>query len=241
MRPITGTDIIAFHKSGEDLLILTSDGHFAHVEAPWSLSRPEANAYDFITLDDDREVQILLERSTITDGEWFEDALDDNGNLIPSVADEMAGIINQDGILPSRIRGAQDANEQWKQADAEADRRAAARAHAVTKVVAFAGGNQSQAARLLGLDQSTVNKLVKKSHKRTVALVSANPGDHVPGTELGAPETDAPEGLEERPEVVDFMAANNYDADHPDELMYLVTFDDIGDIPDGFPTLIVRY
>lgn len=237
MRPITGTDIITFHKSGEDLLALTTGGQFTHLDEGDIAS----SSYDYATTTDGAEVQILLQRDTITGGDWFDDALDDNGNLIPSVADEMADIINNDGILPSRVLGAQAANQQWKQAEDEAARRAAVRAHAVANVVAFAGDNQSQAARLLGLDQSTVNKLVKKSRGRTVAIVSASSGDLVPGVELGDPEADVPEGLEERPEVVEFMAANSYDADHPDELMYLVTADDFDDIPDGFPTLIVRF
>ncbi|MFD8626670.1 hypothetical protein ACFV4E_22765 [Streptomyces hygroscopicus] len=240
MRPITGTDIITFYNSSRDFLVLTADGSFTHIDKSDITDQTEPTAYDCVDTEDG-EVQILLDASTITDGEWFEDALDDNDDLIPSVADEMADIINNDGILPSRVLGAQEANRQWKQADAEADRLAAVRAHAVAKVVAFAGGNQSQAARFLGLDQSTVNKLVKKSRSRTVALVSAGPGDLVPGVELGDPDADTPEGLEERPEVVRFMESNDYDVDHPDELMYLVPGGDIDEIPDGFPTLIVRF
>ncbi|WP_181785056.1 hypothetical protein [Streptomyces phytophilus] len=257
MRPITATDIIEFHNSGAELLVLDSTtGEFEFIEAPWPLSRPEASAYDFITLKDvfgtsegdlitenEREVQILI--ATPDGGEWHEnivdDALDESGNLRASVADEMADIINADGILPSRVLGARHAEEQWKAAAAEADRKAGARAHRVATVVAFCGGNQSEAARQLGVDQSTVNKLVKKSAMRTVALVSAAPGDRVPGRELGDPECPEIPGLMERPEVKSFFAEHDYDADHDDELMYLVTAGEIDMIPDDFPYLIVRY
>jgi hypothetical protein len=255
MRPITATDIIEFHNSGAELLVLdSSTGKFEFIEAPWPPSRPEASAYDYITLKDEfmttegdliteneREVQILLTREMVTDGDWFPDALDEDGYLIPSVADEMAAIINADGILPSRVLGARNAEEEWKAAAAEADRKAGARAHQVATVVAFCGDNQSEAARQLGIDQSTVNKLVKKSTMRTVALVSAAPGDRVPGRELGDPECPEIPGLMDRPEVKSFFTEHDYDADHDDELMYLVTAGEIDMIPDGFPCLIVRY
>jgi hypothetical protein len=45
----------------------------------------------------------------------------------------------------------------------------------------------------------------------------------------------------DRPEVKSFFAEHDYDADHDDELMYLVTAGEIDMIPDGFPYLIVRY
>jgi hypothetical protein len=169
MRPITGTDIIDFHNGRYDLLVLTADGEFTHIDAgdvaASSYDDNRATAYDFVTLDDDTEVLVLLERSTIEDGDWFPDALDDDGDLIPSVADEMADIINQDGILRSRALKAIHVGEHWKKADEAAKRLAAKRAAAVAEVVAYCGGNQSKAGRVLGLDQSTVNKLVAK-HRR---------------------------------------------------------------------------
>ncbi|WP_399559220.1 hypothetical protein OH809_45460 (plasmid) [Streptomyces sp. NBC_00873] len=158
MRPITGTDIIDFYNTCYDLLVLTANGEFDHIDG-------KGSAYEFVTIDDGDEVQVLLERSTVEDGDWFPDALTEDGDLIPSVAQEMADIINQDGILPSRALKAIHVGEHWKKADEAAKRLAAKRAAAVAEVVAYCGGNQSKAGRVLGLDQSTVNKLVAK-HRR---------------------------------------------------------------------------
>lgn len=167
MRPITGADIIDFHNTRHDLLVLTSDGEFDHIDysdVTHSLVQENrADAYSFITTKDAREVQVLLERSTIDDGEWFPDALNDSADLIPAVADEMADIINNDDILPSRAMKAVEAGKEWKRAEEKANQLASQRAQAVAEVVAYCGGNQSQAARILQLDQSTVNKLVKKA------------------------------------------------------------------------------
>ena len=161
MRPITG----AFYNTRYDLLVLTADGEFDHIDG-------EGSAYEFITIDD-TEVQVLLERSTVEDGDWFPDALTDEGDLIPAMADEMASIINHDGILPSRALKAVQAGEDWKRDEDVAQRSAARRAAAVAEVVAYSGGNQSAAARTLGLDQSTVNKLVAKHRRAAEAGVGS--------------------------------------------------------------------
>jgi hypothetical protein len=160
MNPITATDIIDFHNGRADLLALTETGEFTHLD--YNNVDGRADAYSY-TDTEDGEVQILLERTTITDGEWFPDALDDDGNLIPSIAQEMAAIINQDGILPSRAAKAVEASKRWTAAVDHTNALALTRAAAVAEVVDIVGGNQSEAARVLGLDQSTVNKLVKKA------------------------------------------------------------------------------
>jgi transcriptional regulator with GAF, ATPase, and Fis domain len=166
MRPITGADVIDFHETRYDLLVLDYSGEFAHIDygdvKSSSYQDNRASSYDFVITQDDEQVQVLLERSTIDEGEWFPEALDDEGDLAPSVADEMADIINSDGILPSRAMKAVEASKQWKEAEEETNRLALERAKAVTEVVAYCGGNQSKASRVLGLDQSTVNKLVRK-------------------------------------------------------------------------------
>ncbi|MEU2098647.1 hypothetical protein ABZ741_21540 [Streptomyces globisporus] len=167
MRPITGADIIDFYNSRDDLLVLTSEGEFTTIDYSACVSSPyqdnRATAYDYIALDDDTQVQVMMERSTIDEGEFFPDALTDEGDLMPSVADEMADIINNDGILPGRAMKAIEAGKDWKETAEEADRLAMKRAIAVAEVVAYCGGNQSAAGRILSLDQSTVNKLVKKA------------------------------------------------------------------------------
>jgi hypothetical protein len=160
MRPITGQDIIDFHNSQYDLLVI-QDNDFAHLDE----SDVEANAFshDYVTTDDGDEVQIILRRSSIDEQEWFPDCLDGNGDLIPSVADEMAELVNSDSIQPARAMAAIELGQQWAEASKKADELALARAKKVAEFVAWCGGNQSHAARVLGLDQSTVNKLVKKA------------------------------------------------------------------------------
>lgn len=166
MRPITGADIINFYNSRDGLLALNSKGEFVHLEAH-EITEGYASAYAFVVTDEGEEVQILTSRSTISDGDWYPDPLDDNGALIPAVAQEMADIINSDGILPSRALKAIRAGEDWKKDEEVAQQSAARRAAAVSEVVAYCGGNQSAAARTLGLDQSTVNKLVAKHRRAT--------------------------------------------------------------------------
>jgi hypothetical protein len=167
MQPITGADVIDFYSGRSDLLVLTSGGDFTTIDysnvAHSSMSGGRVDAYSFVTTEDGGEVQVLLERSTLDEGEWLPDALDDNGNLIPSVANEMADIINGDGILSSRAMKATEAGRQWKESEEKTHRLALERAKAVAEVVAYCGGNQSEAARVLEIDQSTVNKLVKKA------------------------------------------------------------------------------
>lgn len=165
MRPITGTDIIDYYNARDGgILSLSADGEFVSLNSAW-ITDGTPSAYAYVSTDEG-EFQTLLSVGTITDGDWYPDALDDNGKLIPAVADEMADIINQDGILPSRARKAIQAGEDWKRDEAVAQQSAARRAAAVAEVVAYCGGNQSAAGRVLGLDQSTVNKLVAK-HRRT--------------------------------------------------------------------------
>ncbi|MFE9855539.1 hypothetical protein [Streptomyces sp. NPDC005780] len=167
MRPITGTDIIDFYNSRDGgILSLSAGGEYVSINAAW-ITEGTPSAYAYVTTDEG-EFQTLLSASTITDGDWYPDALDDNGKLLPAVADEMADIINRDGIVPSRARKAIRAGEEWTKADQEATKLAAQRAAAVTEVVAYCGGNQTKAGIVLGLDQSTVNKLVAK-HRRASA------------------------------------------------------------------------
>jgi len=73
-----------------------------------------------------------------------------------------------------------------------------------------------------------------------VTLVSANPGDRVPGHELGDPDCPDVPGLTDNHEVQAFFTEHGYGPDQPDELMYLVPQDNVDDIPDGFPTLTVH-
>jgi transcriptional regulator with GAF, ATPase, and Fis domain len=162
MNAITGTVVVDFYESRCDLLVLTESGEFTFLDRE-GLDGPDAGSYPFIRTLEGIEVQILLAREVIEAGDWFPDALDDRGELDPAVAEEMAGIITADGILPGRVAKAAAAGKAWADSEMETNRLALERARAVAEVVGFAGGNQSEAARHLGLDQSTVNKLVKKA------------------------------------------------------------------------------
>jgi hypothetical protein len=73
----------------------------------------------------------------------------------------------------------------------------------------------------------------------TIYLVSATPGDHVPGRELADPDCPEFPGLLERPDVTAWLDAIPYNSDHPDALVYLVIDDDPGMIPTGFEYMTV--
>lgn len=173
MRAITGTDITDFYTSRNDLLALTADGEYVHLDR--DDVEGETTTYAYATTIDGDEVQILLDRATIEEGDWFPDVLDDDGavNLTAGIADEMAQIILNDGILPSRVGKAIQAEADRKAAQQAADDEALRRADAVAEVVAYCGGNQSEAGRLLGVDQSAVNRLVAKSRKNRNASKAA--------------------------------------------------------------------
>ncbi|GAA3032004.1 DNA-binding NtrC family response regulator [Streptomyces olivoverticillatus] len=162
MRLLTGADIIDFHNSRYDTLAVTAAGEYLHLEA--DALDGETVAYSYATTETGEQAQILLTASTIDEGDWFPDALDENGDLIPSVADEMADIINSDAGLRTslQVHEIREATTAWEASVQETNRLADDRARRIAAFVQHCGGNQSYAARLLGLDQSTVNKLVRK-------------------------------------------------------------------------------
>lgn len=174
MRLLTATDITDFYNNGsDDLLALGGDVdvdcEFITLDiadiAAEDASYGQIDTRKPVTTDNGEEITVLITRTMISDGDWFPDALTEAGDLDPAVAGEMASIINNDAGLHTMVAVAEarEATAAWQGAADEADRRALARAHAVLKVVTLYGGNQSAAARHLGMDQSTVNKLVKKT------------------------------------------------------------------------------
>lgn len=166
MRPISYGDIISFHEGRADLLVLDADSKFSHIKYD-DVANGRAEAYFGIELSDGSTATVLLERKTIDDGQWFPDALDDNGDLIPGYAMDMADIINNDTLREIAINRAVDAFGEWRTSEQETNRLAMARARTVVDVVAFCKGSQTEAARRLDLDQSTVNRLVKKAQAAT--------------------------------------------------------------------------
>ncbi|MEU9606142.1 hypothetical protein [Streptomyces sp. NPDC048057] len=73
----------------------------------------------------------------------------------------------------------------------------------------------------------------------TMYLISAAPGDLVPGRELADPECPEVPGLLDRPEIAAWLAQVGYGPDAPDELVYLLAEGDAGAVPAGFEYLAV--
>ncbi|WKK24140.1 hypothetical protein QZH56_36810 [Streptomyces olivoreticuli] len=166
MRLLTGADILAFHETRYDLLVLDG-GEFTHLDRSDIEDGQRVDSYLTVTTTGGGEVQVLLERSAVVAGDWFPDALDADGTLSPVVADEMASVINCDADLRTifAVREIRALTAAWEEASAEADRLAALRACRIADFAA-ACGSQSAAARSLGMDHSTVNKLVKKAARQ---------------------------------------------------------------------------
>ncbi|WP_432051279.1 hypothetical protein [Streptomyces xiamenensis] len=182
MRPITAQDIVEFYGSHRDLLVLTTDGEYEHIdnsdveEAPY-LGERAGRPRDLVDRVDGTEVQVLLTREDVEDEDWFEGAIDEDGNLDPEIAAQMAELIMSEDLIPPRTLGAIHAAEEWEKAQANADVVALKRARLVAELVDLLGGNQSEAGRHLGLNQSVVNRLVRKAR---TAGTTPMPTEHAP-------------------------------------------------------------
>lgn len=75
------------------------------------------------------------------------------------------GVVDIHSTIDELIERVGEATEAWRRDEQAAQDSAYRRAAAVSSVVQACGGNQSEAARRLGLDQSTVNKLVRKARE----------------------------------------------------------------------------
>lgn len=166
IRLLTADDILSFYVSrrrGAQYLAV-ENGEYVYLDDDL-IADGTPRSYNPVTTINGTEARILLRQETITDGDRFPDALDDDGTLKPTVAAEMAEIVNQDAglVLDLVVERARKAAERADAAAKVAADAATARARAVTQVVSMCGGNQSEAARLLGIDQSRVNRLVAKA------------------------------------------------------------------------------
>lgn len=86
--------------------------------------------------------------------------------------------------------------------------------------------------------EAQIMSLLEVAGMGHMTLISACPGDVVPGRELSDPECPEIPGLLDRPAVRAFLAEHDYGPDNENELMYLVT--DGTPAPDGFPSLTVN-
>ena len=186
MRLLTSTDLTAFYNNtNADMLVLFLDKadedallegtpfgllDYNDIQAP-TFTRPEdLNTEEPITTSDGARAKILVKRATIEDDTWWEDAIAADGTLDPSAAHELADTLNHATGLDQivAVHEAHTAATEWESARAKADQLALRRAQAVAEVARLQG--QTMAGRTLGLDQSTVNKLVRKA--RTVEAAS---------------------------------------------------------------------
>lgn len=172
MKPITVTaqDILDFARSASrpvrenrtrpELLVL-EDGQIAYLDYGLVASGSIETGARIAVLGQG-EATILLDRSEIFGGRFGDHASDP---LTEQDAATVADTINRECGLATAAAIC-DAHEMGEAAERDAKQAQASalkRAQAVVAVVGLCGGNQSEAARRLGLDQSTVNKLVQKA------------------------------------------------------------------------------
>ena len=105
-RLLAATDIIDFYNGSDDLLVMVTETG-AYITLDHGDLAGRTDAYGSSTTQEGAEVVVLLERETIDAGEWFADALDEDGNLTPDTAAEMAAIINNDAGIYRRLSDAQ--------------------------------------------------------------------------------------------------------------------------------------
>jgi HNH endonuclease/Helix-turn-helix domain len=151
------------HKRGAAFLVL-ENAEFAFLGAEHIADgRPEP--YEYITTTEGTKARILLTQDIIRNGARFPGALGSDGSLLPEAAAAMAEAVNREAgfLVAVAIAEAHGMGEQAARDAAQAQASALRRAAAVAQVVELCGGNQTEAARRLGLDQSTVNKLVRKA------------------------------------------------------------------------------
>jgi propanediol dehydratase small subunit len=188
IRQLTADDILDFHasrKRGAQYLAI-ENGEFAYLDDSHIASGTPLS-YNYVTTHQDTEAQILLTQDTILEGDWF--PLDDDGRLTPETAAEMADSINDDAriTLAMAVERAHELAVVAEEDAAKAQASALARAAGVARVVSLCGGNQREAARRLGIDQSRVSRLVAKAGNATEAIADASEALTVAMTAHGMP------------------------------------------------------
>jgi predicted XRE-type DNA-binding protein len=172
VKALTATDILDFYRSRNTYLAI-ENGDYIHLGDD-DIADGSPLSYSYVTTGQGAEAYVLLARDTIVEGDWFPDALDDDSNLRPEVAAEMADIINADAgfTLTMAVERAQEVATVAEQTARDAQAAALARAAAVARVVSLCGGNQSEAARRLGIDQSRVSRLAAKASTLKESLLA---------------------------------------------------------------------
>jgi hypothetical protein len=175
MKALAATDILDFYADRSARYLAIENGSYAHLDAD-DIADGSPLSYSYVTTGRGTEAYILLDRDTISEGDWF--PLDEDGTLSPQTAAEMADIISADAgfALTMAVERAQEMATVAEQTAREAQAAAFARAAAVARVVSLCGGNQSEAARRLGIDQSRVSRLAAKAStlKESVREMSAS-------------------------------------------------------------------
>lgn len=142
-----------------DALILTADGELASTNSQ-QLEASEDNDGDETLLADGSHV--LLTLANLYDQTDADDVETDEDGVILRVTRECAQSVAEGLNEAYRMLLAE---ADVKLATAEAETAALRRAQAVARLVEACDGNQSEAARRLGLHQTTVNKLVLRARR----------------------------------------------------------------------------
>lgn len=167
MRLLTGKDILDFHASGRDYLVLRPDGAFAYVDhAEMDTSMSRCLAYDFDSTKDGRDVQMLLDVLDLGEGGKFDDFLDDSGAPEPAAAERTAAYVNEDGILRMRIKWVRELEDEYVRARDLANAIARDREQVIAMIGMFAGA-ASVAAERLSIDEAVVAQFMERAAKAT--------------------------------------------------------------------------
>lgn len=166
IRLLTAGDIRNFHMAqalgGKYLAI--KDGGYVYLDDSL-IADGNPLVYNSVTTTSGTEARILFTQDAITDSAWYPQQLADDGTIPESIAADIANSINNAAglVLQIAIDRARELAAIAERDAAAAQASALARAAGIARVVNLCGGNQSEAARRLELDQSTVNKLVRKA------------------------------------------------------------------------------
>lgn len=155
LNPHTGEiNVIRNSSSGDECVYVTEEGR---------------QMYGTATADDtgdtifgDDAVHVVLDKEGLF-AQLQSGDTDDDGEPTPKALEGIAEGLSKEWELVLAQASAEQATEVQTKATAAADRATADRAVAIDRLVKACGGNQSQAARRLGMDQSTVNKILKRA------------------------------------------------------------------------------
>lgn len=143
-------DAIAYDPTGHEIVIInTGPGRNGE-----HLFQTDDGQRYYGTEGDEDALVVLMDSSGLAD-QLDSDCYDENEKLLPAEAQSLAEWLTGEYEVLLATADVQEATRVLEEAPA-------VRGRAVARLVKACGGDQSRAARLLGLDQSTVNKILKR-------------------------------------------------------------------------------